>query len=414
MGGLPLGRVFGTEIRAHWSWVFLLAIVTVLFGTGLSTQTEGALPAPLAWATGAAVSALIFLSVTAHELGHVAVARRIGSGRNVVVIQLLGGAYVLETRVANPGEEARLAVAGPLVSLALVVLFGGLSVALELGPAASADTPSWLVAVDLAAVTACLFNVFLGVVNLLPGYPMDGGRLVHAVAWQRTRDERAATSVVSRTGRLIGGAIMIGGAALTLLDLWAGLTLMIGGWLLIAAGRALERQGVLEDLLAGLRVTDAVDSESMVLPPQLSLDVFGPELLGPRLGSASLVGRPGETLGLIGARQVGRVPRRDWPTRRAESAMVPIHDVPRVSPQMPLWPALELLEQSGLDGLVVEPAEGAPAGEAPDLITRRSAAQIVHKRAAERAGDGQEHAGRRGSGPDGVANDAGRGDDEME
>lgn len=405
MAGVPLGRVLGTEVRAHWTWVFLLAIITVLFSAGLSSEAGGGWSAILAWTTGAGVATLIFASVTVHELAHVAVARRNGIGRDVVVVQLLGGTYVLEVHARTPGEEARLATAGPIVSAALVVAFGAIALIVGLGPAASESAPAWLQAIEFAAVTLCYFNVFLALVSLVPGYPMDGGRLVHAIAWRRGRDERAATTVVSQIGRLMGTALMILGAAVVLIvDLWLGTTLLIGGWLLTAAGKTLDRRGQLEDLVRGLRVVDAIESESMTLPPQLSLDVFAAEFLGARLGSARLVGRPGELLGLIGTRQVGRVPRRGWPGTRAEAVMVPIRTVPRVSPDMDLWPALELLEQSGLDGLLVDPASDAPSDEPPALLTRQAAARLVRMRVEERAATGRPPAGSAGRGTE----DAGR------
>jgi Zn-dependent protease len=386
MGGLPLGRVLGTEVRAHWSWVLLLAIITVLFGMGLTAGPGGDWPAALAWGTGAAVATLIFLSVTVHELAHVVVARRAGFGRDVVVIQLLGGSYVLEVRARTPGEEARLALGGPLVSIALVAVFGLTALILAAIPGDPDSAPVWLQAIAFVALSACLFNGFLAVVSLIPGYPMDGGLLLHAAAWRWSGNERSATATVGRAGRWLGLAMMIGGSAVSLVvELFVGLTVVIGGWLLVAASRASERRGLLEDMLAGLRVADAIDAEAGTLPPQLSLDVFAAEFLGPRLGSASLVGRPGEAVGLIGTRQVGRIPRGQWPNKRAESVMVPIQNVPSVSAEMALWPALELLERSGLDGVIIEPAPGSPEGEAPGLLTRRAAARLVHLRAEERA-----------------------------
>jgi Zn-dependent protease len=386
MGGFPLGRAFGAEVRAHWTWIILLAIITVFFSTGLSSDRGGGLTGPLSWITGGSLAALIFLSVTVHELAHVAVARRDGIARDVVVIQLLGGTFVLDVRARTPGEEARLAVAGPLLSGLVMIGCGAVAFALIDGSASSAGAPEWHQAVTFCVITLCFFNAFLAGVSLIPAYPMDGGRLLHAVAWRRSRDQKAAAAAVAKVGRLAGGALLLGGAAIAVvLDPVVGLTVGIGGWLLIASGRTMQRRGFLEELVNGLTVGDALDPDPMVLPPQLSLDVVAPDFLGARLGSASLVGRPNELLGLIGSRQVGRVPRRQWAERRVDSAMVAMNAVPSIEASVALWPALEILEQSGLDGLVVRGLPGAEAGDRPRLITRRAASTVVRQRVEERA-----------------------------
>jgi Zn-dependent protease/CBS domain-containing protein len=388
MGGFSLGRVFGTEVRAHWSWVFVLALITVLFGAGLGSDSASGWSGPLAWATGGIIAALIFLSVVIHELAHVRVARRMGLGRDLVVVQMLGGSYVLDVRARTPGEEARLAGSGPILSVGLAVLWLVAGLALSLGPVASSNADAWQAAA-FGAVTLCLFNAFLAVVSLIPAYPMDGGRLVHALVWRWTKDPRAAGAVVGRVGRGLGAFLLSFGLLVAILqDALAGLTVVVGGWLLMGAGRTIERRDMLENLVSGLTARDATEPDLVILPPQLSLDVIASEFLGPRLGSASLVGRPDELLGLIGSRQVGRIPRRQWEARRVESAMVPIGEVPSVDADMPLWPALELLEQAGLDGLMVRRDEGASKSEPLALMTRRAASLIVRQRVEERSGQG--------------------------
>ena len=186
--GIALGRIFWTEIRVHWSWIPLLAILSVFFGVGLDSEAGPQWPAGLAWATAIATAVLVFGSVVVHELAHVAVARRSGIGGNVVVVQLLGGTYVMEVRPLTPGQELRAAAAGPVVSAILVVLFGVIAVSAAASSGGLDTGQSWFQAIDFGAVTLSLFNLFLVVVNLIPGYPIDGGRLVHAVAWRKSLD----------------------------------------------------------------------------------------------------------------------------------------------------------------------------------------------------------------------------------
>jgi Zn-dependent protease/CBS domain-containing protein len=378
--GIALGRLFGTEIRVHWTWIPVLAVLSVFFGIGLDSEAGPQWPAGLSWATAIATAVLVFGSVVLHELAHVAVARRSGIGGSVVVVQLLGGTYVMDLRASTPGEQFRAAVAGPLLSAVVVIVCSVVVVIASVGDGSTATGSSWLQALDFAAFTLGLFNVFLILVNLVPGYPLDGGQLVHALAWRRSGDRRKANGTVSRVGRFFGFVLLMVGAGLAVeVDLLPGLGLIVAGWVLLSSSRMLERRGFLQGLTIGLLVRDAIDPDSARVPPQLTLDVFAPEYMGgARLGGAALVESGGELVGLIGQSQIRRVPKRNWPTTRTESVMVPLENVPRVSPDADLWPNLELLERSGQDALLVGPGEPEV-----QLMTRRSAARLIHEQAQE-------------------------------
>jgi Zn-dependent protease len=380
MTGLTLGRVFGTEVRAHWSWIFILAFVAVIFGIDLTDGSAARWPAALAWGSSIAVAALVFASVTFHELAHVNVARRNGQNIPVVVVQLLGGPYIMEVKPTAPTQELRIALAGPAVSLAVAVAFGLVASLFAFGPLSAADVPDSLQAVGFVTTLVATFNLFVCVVNLIPGYPLDGARVVHALVWRFTQQESVATAAAIRIGRYVGVALVAGGAvALLVVDPAAGLCLIIGGWLIMSSSRFLDRRKVLQDLLVGMHVSDAQDTEPARVPPQLTLDVFADEYLGERLGAAALVERGSDVLGLIGTAQVRRVPRQKWTLTRTEDAMVGIEKVPTVAAEADLWSALEVLERTGLDAVLV--AAGAPG---TTLMTRRSAAKLVHERAEER------------------------------
>jgi Zn-dependent protease len=379
--GVPLGRIFGIEIRAHWTWVFLLAMITVAFGAGLSAQTDDGLGPALGWATAIVTAVLVFASVTAHELAHVGIARRNGIGGNVVVVQMLGGTYLMEVRPRTPGQELRTALAGPVMSLVLLSIFGAAACFLELVWGASDNVPQQIAAAAFVTEVLALFNMFLAAINLIPGYPMDGARVVHAISWARSGREDVANATASRVGRLVGGGVMVVGAVLVpLTDLWPGLALIVAGWLLIGSSRVLDRRAMLQSLIAGARVSDALDSDPARIPPQLTLDVFAGEYLGDRLGAAALVERGQELMGMIGTAQIRRIPRRNWPLTRTEQVMVPLGSVPRTSGDAELWPALETLERSGLDALLIGTGEQVSA-----LLTRRSVAHLISQLAEEHA-----------------------------
>jgi Zn-dependent protease len=379
MSGLTFGRIFGTEIRAHWTWVLILAFIAVVFGIDLSDGTAASWPVGLAYGSSIATAGLIFLSVAAHELAHVKVARRNGQEIPVVVVQLLGGPYVMEVKPKTPGEEIRISAVGSAFSLLLSLAFGFVAVGLSVGPFNIDQAPDGLQAIQFVTSMVAIFNLMLCVINLVPGYPMDGARLLHGLVWSRTGSAETGTAATIRIGRYTGILLMmLGATAVALLDAAAGLALIVAGWLMMASSRTMDRRRSLQGLVAGLHVSDAEDTEAARVPPQLTLDVFAGSYLAERLGAAALVERGTELLGLIGTAQIRRIPRRSWTLTHTSDAMVPIANVPTVAGEMDLWSALEVLERSGLDALLI--AAAVPVA----LVTRQSAAKVVHERVEER------------------------------
>ena len=245
---VPLGRIFGTEIRAHWSWIPVLAFIAVVLSLDLTAGGASDWPASLAWGASIATAALVFASVTAHELAHVAVARRNGMEGPVAVIQLLGGTFVMEVAPRTPGQELRTALAGPALSLAVTATLGAFATLLTYGPIDIDRAPQGLQAIQFVTVMVCVFNGFLAFVNLIPGYPMDGARILHALAWRRTGQEAAANEAAVRAGRYIGRGFMVAGVlGMIFVDLSVGLAVMVAGWLIIGSSRLLDRRIVIQE-----------------------------------------------------------------------------------------------------------------------------------------------------------------------
>ena len=416
--GFPLFRAFGTEIRIHWTWVILLAVITVTFGQGLATQPDTSLDPVWSWGIAIAIAALVLVSVVIHELGHVGLASRNRLGGGIVVVQLLGGAYLMDLKPRTAGQELRIASAGSLISVALALAFGGVFALLDAIWSGDTVAPTGIQAIAFVVQSLALFNAFVAAVNLIPAYPLDGGRIVHALAWARSGKDIYATRFATRFGRMVGYAVMIAGVATVgLVDIWPGIALLVAGWLLVGSSRVLERRLVLQELISGARVSEALDPDIEHVPPQLTLDVFASPFLGEKVGTVDLVERDQKVLGLVGTAQVRRIPQSRWPQVRTEEAMVPLGKVPRIRADSDLWVAIETLERSGLDAIVVtgddraaqapepqtaepaqatEPAEaegaradaeGLPAGEVA-LMTRRSVSLVVRARIEDEARPG--------------------------
>jgi len=375
-----LGRIGGTEVRAHWTWVPVLAFVAVALGLDLTTGTSP-WPVVVSWSAACATSALVFLSAVLHELAHVAVARRDGVVVPLITVQLLGGPFVMSVSPRRPAEEMRLALAGPGASLAVLALCVAAGGAVLLSWPDYTSTPLGAQGVLFLAVWLGFFNGFMAVTSLIPGYPFDGGRVVHAIAWRYTGSDERATAVTGRFCRLTGlGMLGIGFAiAMALVGgLFLGLMIIVVGGQLLGSAGFVERRAMLQRMIAGLRAGEATETDQPKVPAQLTLDVFAGAYLAEAVGSVALVERGDEAVGLVGTAQIRRIPNRLWKNTRTEQAMVPIAGIPTIGADASLWNAMEILDRTGLDAIFVSLADGARG-----LLTRRSAAKLVQARARE-------------------------------
>ncbi len=374
---LPIARLFGFEIRVHVSWAVILAIAIVTIESQIATIAPE-IGSTARWAIGGAIAASFLVSALAHELGHAIAARRAGVPGGTVVVYFFGGAASTHLESATPRAEIGSALAGPIVSIVIGALVLAAAGAAHLVGGAG-------VGVGRAALVVGVMNVALGVVNLLPAYPLDGGRVIRALAWRRTGDPTAGLRIAASSGRYLGILLAtIGIVSILVLDPIDGLMLALAGWFLVSSSRAVERSAEIEHLLEGVRVRDVMQPEVSGVPPGLTLDTFAEQLLGTDPLATVPVMRGLDLVGMIGSRQVRRLRRDRWPETRAEDLMVSGDALPRLSPEASLRSALDQLRRSGLDGLPVMDA-GALAG----IVTRRAVAEAIHERLQRsRPGDG--------------------------
>jgi Zn-dependent protease len=370
VSGVPIARIFGIEVRLHLSWIFIIVIVTATVG-GRLASLQPAADATLSWAIGIAASLLFMVTVVAHELAHALVARRSGMPVDSISVHFIGSPAVVDVRAPTPRAEAAVAVAGPLTSLAI----GAAAVALALGGVMSGVAALQVVG-DVLVIVGALDLVLAGV-SLVPAFPLDGGRLVRAIGWARTSDPRRGALLAARVGRVVGWLLLAAGLGVIL----AGQTLdgiMLGliGWFLGASSRSVDRWVVMDGLIAGVRVSEAMEAELDTIAPQLTLDTFAPQVLDGTLGPALPVFRGEELIGIVGAGQLRGVPKRDWPSTRTSEVMVAMADLPTIGPDESLTEGLERLRDSHLDGLPV--LEGA---DLRGVLTRRSIAVALRARA---------------------------------
>ena len=345
--GIPVARLFGIEIRVTFGWVFVLAIIAVV-AVGELTAIDPALDGVIGWVLGAIVAAGFFVSSVSHDLAHALVARRRGIEVRSIGVSFFGGATPFDPASGNPGDDAMIAASGPLVSLGI----GAALFALTTGVVAAAGEFNALAAV----LTVLVFlNVLLGLVNLVPAYPLDGGRIVRDLVWRKSGSERSGWRAAARTGRLTGMVITgVGIAYFAFRQDMTGLMVALTGWFFVMSANAVRDRIRLDDLLGGHTVREAMDEDPPTVTPALTVDTFAGQLLD---GGSPLFAVPvvdGErVIGILGPNQLRRMRRSDWATTRVGEVMATPPKMTTLSADEPMRPALERMYRAGLDGLPV-------------------------------------------------------------
>ena len=337
---IPIGRIAGFPVNVHWSvlvilWLFTWSLASTLPGT-VKGYSHGAY-----WLAGVCGALVLLASLVAHELAHAVVARRAGVAVGSVTLWLFGGVTTLGSEAKTPKAAFRIAIAGPATSLALAAIFGGLVAALpSLGAAPIVGgVASWLAGI----------NLLLGVFNLLPGAPLDGGRVLRAFLWRRHGDSVRASIGAAHAGRVVAFILIALGLAEFLLGgLVGGVWLAFIGWFIFAASREEEMRISTQQMFSGVRVADAMTPRPHTAPGWITVDDFVQRyVLGDRHSAYPVVDRSGSISGLITLRQLRDVaPGRRATTIVAEVAQ-PLHEVPSGTPQEPLTALLERMAPAG-------------------------------------------------------------------
>ncbi|MBF6604286.1 MAG: site-2 protease family protein [Chloroflexi bacterium] len=367
---LAIARIAGVEIRVHVSWVLVIAVVT-LGAAAQPTAFPAAWPDAARLAAGGVLAALFFASIVLHELAHAIVARRRGLPVDSITIVFFGGVTTIEDAARDPRDELAVAASGPLVSTvvgAIVLAFGVL-----LGPSSSV--------IGLGAAVVGSVNLFLGILNLVPALPLDGGRILHAVLWQAAGDAATAGRRTARVGRLIGAAALGLGILISLVgDAWTGLVVLVSGWFIVQGSRVTERRLAIEALLAGVRVGEVMERDLTSVGPTLTVDTFADQLLADGERTSVPVVDGDGLVGVIGVVQLRRITRRRWADLRASDLMIAPPTLPALAADDAAWVAMELLRRSGLDGIPVMAGRTLVG-----LFTRRAVVNAIRDRATSQA-----------------------------
>ena len=373
MNALPIASLFGFEIRVHVSWAIILAVIGVTATTQVTELAPG-IGAAAGWLIGAVVAASFLLSALAHELGHALAARHVGLPGGPVIVYFFGGAASTRLETTRPRDEILVASAGPLVSLAVGLVLMVVALVGELAAGGSMQ------AVGRVAFVIGVMNLLLGGVNLLPAFPLDGGRIVRGLAWARTGDPARSLRISASAGRYLGILFATAGiVGILVVDSLDGLMLAVCGWFIVSSAGAVERSADVDVMLEGISVADVMEHDVSGVPPGLTLDTFADQILSGSAQSSVPVLRGRDLVGMVGAKQVRRIRRDRWAHTRAEDLMVSADALPSVGPEMSLRDVLDRLHRSGLDGLPV-----LESGALTGIVTRNAVAKAVAEAARDR------------------------------
>jgi Zn-dependent protease/CBS domain-containing protein len=339
MRGFRLGRILGFEIRIDHSWFILFFLILWSFSY---MAFPGHVPgqAPLVYfVMGLSGTLLFFVSLLAHELSHSVVARVKGIPVEGITLFLFGGIAHTRMEAETPGDEFQIAAAGPVMSLAIAALLGiAWWLGLQLG---------WPATVLAVLQYISVLNIILAIFNLLPGFPLDGGRLFRAAVWKFTGDATKATRVASAGGRWLA-YVLIGFGLLSAFggNVLGGLWLVFIGWFLRNAAISSLQQHIVLEVLGGVRAGQAMTPDPETVPPDATVRELMEDFFMRRRYGAYPVTDDGTTLGLVTLHRIRELPRDEWDRLTARDIMLPADDSIVVRAEEPMTAVLEKLKTS--------------------------------------------------------------------
>lgn len=338
--GWCIGRLFGIPIVLSPSWFIIFTLVTASLSLGAVPVWQPGLSTPAAFFFGTAFSLLFFSFLVIHELSHALTSHHFQIPVSRIRLFLFGGVSEAQKEMQTPKAEFWIAIAGPVSSLVLAGLCFAVSqgAALMQSPAAVVQGFFWLGAA----------NSVIAVFNLLPGFPMDGGRILRASLWALSGDFLKATRWASGAGRIFAWSLIGVGLFRLLAGGWlGGVWLMALGWLIDQAAQGSYSQVIVSRALQQLRVSDLMAPAPLTLAPDLSLQESIENFFLPRPYHTYPVVKAGDVLGMLGRDEVRAVPRENWKQVHVQDAMVPLSSFPTIKPHTKMQDALPLLLSNG-------------------------------------------------------------------
>jgi Zn-dependent protease/CBS domain-containing protein len=359
-GSVKIATIMGIPIRVHFSWLVVFGIITWSLSTFYFPKAAPDLAIRSYWVSGTVASLLLFVSVAFHELSHSFVALKYKLPISGITLFIFGGVSQMKSEPSDPRSEFNIAVAGPLSSFFLAFVFF----------AAYRLTVSEVV--RALFIYLARLNVMLGLFNLIPGFPMDGGRVLRAFIWNKTKDFFYATRRAAFYGQGIALFIIFCGVFLIFAGMGGGIWMMLIGWFLYSAAQASYQQVSLQQSLSGIRVKDIMVKDIVKISADLPVeDAVSEYFLRYGYGGFPVV--QGERfLGFISLKEIREIPRETWKDRRVSDVFVPFDKSQEIDQNSSAMKALEVMINEDYGRLAVV-KDGSIIG----LITRNGIAKYV-------------------------------------
>ncbi len=368
---IPLGSVFGIKIGLHYSWLIIAFLISLSLGTNFGA-TNPEWGTVIIWLTAIATALLFFLTIIVHELSHAIVAKSHGLPVRSITLFALGGVAEIEKEARDARTEFWLGIVGPITSfvigsICLAVLYG-----LGWKPPNFPRTPLLAMLMWIGYI-----NIMLAVFNMVPGFPLDGGRVLRAIVWWITKDAGRATRISAKLGQLVAfGFIIFGiyrffnGAGI------GGLWITFIGWFLLSASRESYAQVAITESLKGLRVRDVMSSDYPTVDSHANIQTLVDEHFLPMGRRCFFVSENGRIVGLVTPHEVREVERQRWPYKTVDEVMRPLDQLRTITLDTPVQKALEIMGSEDLNQLPVVEND-----EVRGILTRAHILQLLQTRA---------------------------------
>ena len=339
-----IGRIFGISIRIDYTWFVVFALVAGSLGVRYFPSAYSGWSSVTYWLMGVITALIFFCSVLAHELSHSLVSKARGVPVQSITLFIFGGIARISDEPKSPGSEFWMALAGPATSAGIGIVFGTLYLAIGRG-----KTP-------LAALAAWLFyiNLLVAGFNLIPGFPLDGGRVLRSIIWRITGNLRKATRIASNVGRGVAYLFILWGIWTALSgNLLGGIWMAFIGWFLVNAASSSYRQLTMREMLQGVKVSQVMMSDCPRLPKGLTIRELVDGYILRTTSRCFPVVDSGSVLGIITLNSVKEIPRDQWETMKVEEAMTPFDKLRTVRTDDDLYTVMRQMTEDGVNQLPV-------------------------------------------------------------
>lgn len=360
-----LGRILSIPVGVNYSWFIVFALVTLSLGTQFSLVYPDWQPF-LHYFAGIVTSILFFLSVLLHELGHSIAAKQKGISVRAITLFIFGGVAQITREPDRPMTEFYIAIMGPVVSILLAALFAGLTLIFDPVNEVVAAISRWLARI----------NFILVLFNMIPGFPLDGGRVFRAIVWHYVDSYERATKIASGVGQFIAYMFIVGGVFLIVSGYWFnGLWIAFIGWFLLSAAQQVSQYVTLKSALRGVKAKDIMQTDCPVVDSHTSVATLVEEHLLRTARRAFLVTEDGSLTGLVTLHQIRKLPREEWGTTTIGQIMTPFHDLHWVAPDTEIAEVLDLMNAEDVSQVPV-----VREGRLEGLIGRNHLLRVMQTR----------------------------------